>query len=73
VETVGRMYLKQEETLRLMEGVNRALDRRHPCTRRNWSKKCRLRSVIREEALKLAQYVREAGDDKEFEFYRLRI
>lgn len=72
VQTVGRMYLRQEEAFRLIDGVNGALGTKYPYERRGYSKKCSLRTIIREEAIQLAKYLREGRNDESFSFLGIR-
>ena len=53
-----RSFLKTEE-LRLIIEIKCLLKRRISYTRRKYSKKATIRTIIKEEAIKLAQYLRE--------------
>ena len=52
------MFLKQDEEIAMIKAINRTLDIKVPYVRRNPTKTTRIRTVIREEPIKLAQYLR---------------
>jgi hypothetical protein len=54
-----RTFLKRDEKLKLILEVNRLFRRKIPYNRRNYSKRTMIRTMIREEPIKLAQYLRE--------------
>jgi len=54
-----RIFLKSKEKLRLILEINRLFKKRILNKRRNYSKKTTIRTVIKEEPIKLAQYLRE--------------
>lgn len=53
-----RTFLKRDEKLKLILEINRLFRRKIPYNRRNYSKRTLIKTVIREEPLKLAQYLR---------------
>jgi len=52
-----RTYLKPEEKLKLILEVNRLFKRKVPYKRRNFSKITTIRTITKEEPIKLAQYI----------------
>ena len=56
-----RMFLKQDEEIGMIKAINRALDTKVPYVRRNYTKTTRIRTVIREEPIQLARYIRGKG------------
>lgn len=54
-----RMLLNPNEKLKLILEVNRIFKRKVPYKRRNYSKTTTIRTIIKEEPIKLAQYLRE--------------
>lgn len=42
----------------MIKAINRLLDQKVPYVRRNYTKTTKIRTVIKEEPIKLAQYIR---------------
>jgi len=57
-----RMFLKQGEEIKMIKAINGLLDQKVPYVRRNYTKTTKIRTVIGEEPIKLAQYIR--GKDR---------
>lgn len=55
----NRIFLKDEEKLKLILEISRLLKRRIPYKRRNYSKQTSIQTIIKEEAMRLAQFLRE--------------
>ena len=53
-----RMFLKQDEEIEMIKAINHLLDKKVPDIRRNYTKTTKIRTVIREEPIKLVQYIR---------------
>jgi len=53
-----RIFLKPNEKLKIILEINRLFKRKVPYRRRNYSKTTTIRTVIKEEPIKLAQYIR---------------
>jgi len=53
-----RGSLKQDEKIGIFKAINLILDTKVPYVRRNYTKTTKTRIVIREEPIKLAQYIR---------------
>ena len=54
-----RAYLKREETIKFTNALNKVIDKKRiPYTRRKNSKTTRIRTAIKEEPHKLAQYIK---------------
>lgn len=53
-----RTFLKSNEKLKLILEINHFFKKRTPYKRRNYSSKTRIRTIIKEEPIKLAQYLR---------------
>ena len=53
-----RGSLKQDEKIGIFKAINLILDKKAPYVRRNYTKTTKIRTVIREEPIKLAQYIR---------------
>ena len=53
-----RIFLKPDEKLKLILALNRLFKKKVPYKRRNFSKTTTIRTIIKEEPLKLAQYLR---------------
>jgi len=58
-----RMFLKQEDEIKMIKAINGLLDQKVPYVRRNYTKTTKIRTVIREEPIKLAQYIREKTEN----------
>jgi len=58
-----RMFLKQDEEIKIIKSINRLLDTKVPYVRRNYTKTTKIRTVIREEPIRLAQYIRERSPE----------
>ena len=54
----SRVFLRKEEEIETIEAINNLLDRKVPYVRRKWTKATKIRTVIREEPMKLVQYLR---------------
>jgi len=54
-----RYFLKPDEKLKLILDVNRLFKKKVPYKRRNYSKTTMIRTIIKEEPTKLAQYLRK--------------
>jgi len=54
-----RMFLKQDEEIKMIRAINNLLDQKVPYVRRNYTKTTKVRTVIKEEPIKLANYIRE--------------
>jgi len=54
-----RVFLKPNEKLKMILEVNRLFKKKVPYKRRNYSKTTTIRTIIKEEPIKLAQYLRE--------------
>jgi CRISPR-associated protein Cas1 len=62
----GRMFLKREESYRLIKAINELFDRRIKHQRiKRFGEYSKIRTAIREEPIKLAQYLR--GDKERYE------
>jgi len=55
----SRVFLRKEEEIEMIRAVDRLLDKKIPYVRRKWTRKTRIRTVIKEEPVRLVQYVRE--------------
>lgn len=53
-----RSFLKPKQKLKLILQINHLFKKRIPYKRRNYSKKTTIRTIIKEEPIKLAQYLR---------------
>ena len=53
-----RIFLKPDEKLKLILALNRLFKKKVPYKRRNFSKTTTVRTIIKEEPIKLAQYLR---------------
>ena len=63
MKTGERMFLKQKESYRMIKAINELFDRRIEHQRiKRFGKYSTVRTIIKEEAIKLAQYLR---DEKE--------
>jgi len=49
------LFLKKDEEIEMIKAINGLLDQQVPYVRRNYTK---VRTIIREEPIKLAQYIR---------------
>ena len=54
----SRVFLRKEEEVEMVQAVDRLLDKKIPYVRRKWTRKTRIRTVIKEEPVRLAQCVR---------------
>ncbi len=57
-DTGRRVFVRPKEKLRLILGLNRLFEKRAPYKRRNYGRTASIRTIIREETIKLAQYLR---------------
>lgn len=57
-EKAKRAFLKQEEKLKMILELNQLFKKKVPYNRRNYSKTSTIQTIIKEETIKLAQYVR---------------
>ena len=60
-----RVFLKEKEKLKLILEVSNLLKRRIPYERRNYSKTVKINTILQEETLKLAKFLR--GKNEIFE------
>jgi CRISPR-associated endonuclease Cas1 len=54
----NRVFLKQNEKFDMINKVLKKLEEKIPYNRRNYSKTTKIKIVIREETIKVAQYIR---------------
>ena len=54
-----RFFLKKEEKLKLILELNNLFQKKIPYNRRNYSKTVKIQAIIKEETIKIAQYLRE--------------
>ena len=56
----GTMFLKRKESYRMIKGINKLFDKRIERQRiKKYGKYSTIRTAIREESIKLAQYLKE--------------
>ena len=55
----SRVFLRKEEEIEMMQAVDRLLDKKIPYVRRKWTRTTKIRTVIKEEPVKLVQHLRE--------------
>ena len=55
----NRMFLKYSEKFEMIKSIIEKLDEKIPYNRRNYSKTTKIRTIIKEETIKLAQYILE--------------
>ena len=67
VQRLGeRMFLNQKESYRMIKAINGLFDKRIKHQRiRKYGERSKIRTLIREEPIKLAQYLREENESYE--------
>jgi CRISPR/Cas system-associated endonuclease Cas1 len=61
-----RMFLKRKESYKMIKAINGLFDKRIEHQRiKKYGESSKIRTAIREEAIKLAQYLREETEDYE--------
>jgi CRISPR/Cas system-associated endonuclease Cas1 len=54
----NRIFLKKDEEIQFIQAINKKLEKRVPYRRYGKPTKARIKTVIKEEPIKLAQYIR---------------
>jgi len=52
------LFLKKDEEIEMIKAINGLLEQKVPYVRRNYTKATKIRTIFREEPIKLAQYIR---------------
>ena len=59
----SRVFLRKEEETEMIDALDKLPERKIPYVRRDWTKNTRIRTVVKEEPVRLTQYIRGKTQD----------